>query len=86
MHTRRSTRKVRRGRRTLHARGVVLAAGAMGTTDLLLRCREAGTLPDLPAALGGFVRTNSEVICGATARDDRVDYSEGIAIASSPAS
>ena len=83
VHTRRSTRKVRRGRQTLRARGVVLAAGAMGTTDLLLRCRETGVLPDLPAPLGGFVRTNSEVICGATARDDRVDYSEGIAIASS---
>jgi len=83
VHTRRSTRKVRRGRRTLRARGVVLAAGAMGTTDLLLRCRERGTLPDLPAAVGSRVRTNSEVICGATARDDRVDYSEGIAIASS---
>ena len=83
VHTRRSTRKIRRGRRTLRARGVVLAAGALGTTDLLLRCRETGSLPALPPALGGFVRTNSEVICGATARDDRVDYSEGIAIASS---
>jgi len=83
VHTRPSTRKVRRGRRTLRARGVVLAAGAMGSTDLLLRCREAGTLPDLPATLGAGARTNSEVICGATARDGRVDYSEGIAIASS---
>ena len=83
VHTRSTTRKLRRGRRVLHARGVVLAAGAMGTTDLLLRCREAGTLPGLSASLGAWVRTNSEVICGATARDDRVDYSEGIAIASS---
>ncbi|HVN75329.1 MAG TPA: GMC family oxidoreductase [Thermoanaerobaculaceae bacterium] len=83
VHTRRSTRWIRRGRRTVRARGVVLAAGAMGSTDLLLRCREAGTLLDLPASLGAWVRTNSEVICGATARDDRVDYSEGIAIASS---
>ncbi len=83
VHTRRSTRKVRHGRRTLRAHGVVLAAGAMGSTDLLLRCREAGTLPGLPPALGHGARTNSEVICGATARDDRVDYSEGIAIASS---
>ncbi len=83
VHTRRSTRKLRRGRRTLRSRGVVLAAGALGSTDLLLRCREAGALPELPAALGAFVRTNSEVLCGATARDDRTDYSEGIAIASS---
>ena len=83
VRTRRSAGKLRRGRRTLRARGVVLAAGAMGTTDLLLRCREAGTLPDLSPALGRRVRTNSEVLCGATARGGDVDYSEGIAIASS---
>ena len=82
VHTRRSTRKVRRGRRTLRAHNVVLAAGAMGTTDLLLRCREAGTLPALPTALGSYVRTNSEVLTGATARRGKLDYSEGIAIAS----
>jgi cholesterol oxidase len=83
LRVRRSTSVLRRGRRTLHARGVVVAAGAMGTTDLLLRCREAGTLPDLSPALGRRVRTNSEVLCGATARGGDVDYSEGIAIASS---
>ena len=32
------------------ARIVVLAAGSLGSTDLLLRCRDvARTLPDLPA-------------------------------------
>ena len=82
VHTHRSTRKVRRGRRTLRAHGVVLAAGAMGTTDLLLRCREAGTLPSLPQSLGHYVRSNSEVLGGATARRGDVNYSEGIAIAS----
>jgi cholesterol oxidase len=82
VHTRRSTRKIGRGRRTLRARNVVLAAGALGTVELLLRCREAGTLPRLSPALGSLVRTNSEVLCGATARRGDVDYSEGIAIAS----
>ena len=82
VHTRRSTRTLRRGRRTLHARNVVLAGGALGTVELLLRCREAGTLPGLSPALGSFVRTNSEVLCGATARRGDIDYSEGIAIAS----
>jgi cholesterol oxidase len=82
VHTRRSTRKLRRGRRTLRARNVVLAAGAMGTTDLLLRCREAGKLPSLPPSLGHYVRSNSEVLGGTTARRGDVDYSEGIAIAS----
>ena len=82
VHTRRSTRKLRRGRRTLRAHNVVLAAGAMGTTDLLLRCREAGTLPSLPQSLGHYVRSNSEVLGGTTARRGDVNYSEGIAIAS----
>ncbi len=82
VHTRRSTRKVFRGRRTLRARGVVLAAGALGTVNLLLKCREEGRLPRLSPALGGYARTNSEIICGATARSDEVDYSRGIAIAS----
>jgi cholesterol oxidase len=82
VHTQRSTRKLRRGKRTLRARNVVLAAGAMGTTDLLLRCREAGTLPSLPQSLGHYVRTNSEVLGGTTARRGNVNYSEGIAIAS----
>ena len=83
LQARRSTGALRRGRGTLRARGVVLAAGALGTTDLLLRCREAGALPNLAPALGRRVRTNSEVLCGATARGGDVDYSEGIAIASS---
>ena len=82
VHTRRSTRHVFRGRRTFRARGVVLAAGALGTVNLLLKCREQRRLTRLSPALGGYVRTNSEIICGATARTDEVDYSRGIAIAS----
>jgi cholesterol oxidase len=76
-----STRKLLRTRRTIRTRGVVLAAGALGTVNLLLRCRERGSLPHLSPALGSYVRTNSEIICGVTARHDRVDYSRGIAIA-----
>jgi cholesterol oxidase len=82
VHTRSATAKLFRRKRTIHARGVVLSAGALGTVDLLLKCRDAGTLPHLSAALGGRVRTNSEVICGATARSGEADYSKGIAIAS----
>jgi cholesterol oxidase len=78
----RTTRKLRKGRRALTARGVVFSAGALGTVNLLLECRDAGALPRLSPALGRYVRTNSEVICGFTARDDREDYSQGIAIAS----
>jgi cholesterol oxidase len=82
VHTQRSTAKLRRRPQRLSTRGVVLAAGAMGTTDLLLRCREARTLPALPQSLGHYVRSNSEVFGGTTARRGDVNYSEGIAIAS----
>ena len=83
VHTRRSTRKLFLGRRTFRVRGVVLAAGALGTVNLLLSCRDSRKLTRLSPALGSYVRTNSEIICGATARSDAVDYSRGIAIASS---
>ncbi len=44
---------------------VVLAAGVLGTMELLLRCRdELGTLPRLSPTLGERVRTNSEAVTG----------------------
>ena len=59
------------------AQQVVLAAGVLGTLKLLLRSGVGG--PNV----GELVRSNSEVIVGAGARDTAVDYSEGIAIGSS---
>jgi cholesterol oxidase len=61
---------------------VVLAAGALGTTRLLLECKGRGSLPGLSPQLGNFFRTNSEALVGAIARDEKVDYSHGIAITS----
>jgi len=73
------------GRRTstFCARQVILAAGARGTATLLHRMRDDGLLPRVSARLGHNTRTNSEALVGATARDDRVDYSFGVAITSS---
>ena len=68
--------------RRLRARNVVVAGGALGTVELLLACKAAGTLPNLSSTLGQFTRTNSEIICGARSRTARVDHSQGIAIAS----
>jgi cholesterol oxidase len=39
-----------------------LGAGSVGTTELLLRARETGTLPDLPAAIGTGWGTNGNVM------------------------
>jgi cholesterol oxidase len=62
-----------RGRRTVTARGVVVAAGALGTNKLLQRCRLGGTLPRISARLGELVRTNSEMILAVTVPEDYPD-------------
>jgi cholesterol oxidase len=72
-----------RRRRSFTADHVVFAAGALGTTRLLLRLRDEGRLPRVSPRLGRLVRTNSESLLGATAPTAGVDYSQGVAITSS---
>jgi cholesterol oxidase len=74
---------LRKRRQTHTARGVVMAAGALGTNKLLASCRHSGSLPAISRRLGELVRTNSEVILAVTAPDDSVDYTKRIAITSS---
>ncbi|HEX9049317.1 MAG TPA: GMC family oxidoreductase [Anaeromyxobacter sp.] len=74
--------RLHRDRRVYRARGVVFAAGALGTSRLLLACRARGSLPALSEHVGDFVRTNSEALVGALAKDDAIDFSQGIAITS----
>jgi len=79
----RSTDVLFKRKTTVRARNVILAAGVLGTVDLLLRCRdETRTLPKLSRRVGMRVRSNSEALIGATSRDGQVDYSQGIAITS----
>ena len=73
-----------RDRRTVTARGVVVAAGALGTNKLLQRCRLNGALPRVSARLGELVRTNSESILAVTVPDDYPDdLTKRVAITSS---
>ena len=74
---------VRKRRRTFRARGVVVAAGALGTNQLLANCRHSGALANLSDCLGHLVRTNTESICGVVAPDDSHDFSRSVAITSS---
>jgi cholesterol oxidase len=74
---------LRRRRRTHTARGVVIAAGALGTNRLLARCKLGGSLPRVSERLGDLVRTNSESILAVTAPDDSRDFARSIAITSS---
>jgi len=74
---------VRRGREQLTARGVVVAAGALGTNRLLFSSKLRGSLPRVSDRLGYLVRTNSESILAVTAKDDTRDFTGGVAITSS---
>jgi cholesterol oxidase len=74
----------RRGRSTITARGVVVAAGPLGTNKLLQRCRLGGSLPRISARLGELVRTNSEMILAVTVPEDYPDdLTRRVAISSS---
>ncbi|HEX3511858.1 MAG TPA: GMC family oxidoreductase [Solirubrobacteraceae bacterium] len=64
---------VRRERRVQRARGVVFAAGPLGTNKLLQRCRLGGSLPRISQRLGELVRTNSESILTVTVPEDYPD-------------
>jgi len=73
-----------RRRRTLTARGVVVAAGPLGTNKLLQRCRLGGSLPRVSPRLGELVRTNSESILAVTVPEDYPDdLTKRVAISSS---
>jgi cholesterol oxidase len=72
-----------KNRQTFTARGVVIAAGALGTNRLLIKCRETGALPRLSARLGELVRTNSESILAITLPDDSRETWNDVAISAS---
>jgi cholesterol oxidase len=78
-----STAWLFRPEKQVRARNVVFSAGALGTQHLLFRCREVtGSLRKLSPRLGDMVRTNSEALLGASSRDLRTDFSQGLAITS----
>jgi cholesterol oxidase len=82
VHARHPWRR-RRGRSNLRARNVVLAAGVLGTLELLFQSRDLDrTLPNVSRRLGEAVRTNSEAITAILDRDPEADLSRGPAISS----
>jgi cholesterol oxidase len=58
------------------ARGVVVAAGALGSNRLLADCRLGGSLPRISSRLGRLVRTNSESILAVRLPDDRQTWND----------
>jgi cholesterol oxidase len=74
---------LRKRPRTFTARGVVVAAGALGTNQLLADCKHSGALPRVSEQLGEVVRTNTESVQAVTVRDDSRDFTRSVAITSS---
>lgn len=68
--------------REFRATNVVFSGGVLGTVDLLLKCKQAGTLPHLSDRLGDRTRTNSEAILGVESFDRTKDWNDHLAITS----
>jgi cholesterol oxidase len=81
VRTVRSTAWFARPRR-FTCRGIVFAASALGTMDLLFRLKQGGSLPRVSDALGAQVRTNAESLIGVRTPGIRDDLSRGVAIGS----
>lgn len=64
---------------TTTTRGVVFAAGVLGTVKLLLKLRK-NALPGLSGRIGNNIRTNSESLIGITSTKKDTDFATGIAI------
>jgi len=68
-------------RRVFQSKGIVVAAGTLGTIDLLLRQKHKfRTLPDLSDTLGNNVRTNAETLCAVSSAREKLN--NGLAITS----
>jgi cholesterol oxidase len=78
-----STAWLHKPAQAVRARNVIVAAGVLGTHELLLNCRDViESLPDLSSRLGELVRTNSEAFLGAFNPQGTVDHSKGVSISS----
>lgn len=82
VRTVKSTAWIRTEPRRFTCRGVVFAASALGTMDLLFRLKERGSLPAISNQLGRRVRTNAESLIGVRVPGGSEDLSKGIAIGS----
>ena len=68
-------------RKTFVAKGIILAAGALGTLELLLKQKfKYGTLPNLSARLGHELRTNAQTLCAVSGA--KMKLNNGLAITS----
>jgi cholesterol oxidase len=68
-------------RKTFTAKGIVVAAGALGTLELLLKQKHKfGTMTHLSDSLGHELRTNAETLCAVSGANEKLN--NGLAITS----
>jgi len=81
IHTRKVTSLFGAKAKTFTSRGIVVAAGTLGTLELLLKQKyKYGTLPLLSGRLGHELRTNAETLCAVSGADRKLN--NGLAITS----
>jgi cholesterol oxidase len=81
IETKKITSLFRLRSKTFTAKGIVVAAGALGTLELLLKQKHKyGTLPLLSDRLGHELRTNAETLCAVSGANDKLN--NGLAITS----
>ena len=81
VETRKITSFFPQKRKVFAAKGIIVAAGALGTLDLLLKQKHKyGSLPLLSDKLGYELRTNAETLCAVSGA--KVKMNNGLAITS----
>ena len=69
------------GKKVFSSKGIVVAAGALGTLELLLKQKyKYATLPSLSDTLGFELRTNAETLCAVSGGSEKLN--NGLAITS----
>ena len=80
IQTKSSTSLFKRNKKIYIAKGIVFSGGVLGTMDLLLKQKyKYKSLPLISSTIGHNIRTNSEMLCGVTAKEK---LNHGIAISS----
>jgi cholesterol oxidase len=81
IETRRITSFLKMKRHSFRAKGIVVASGALGTLELLLKQKyKYKTLPHLSDRLGHELRTNAETLCAVSGAREKLN--NGLAITS----
>jgi cholesterol oxidase len=81
VETKKITSLLRLKRKTFTAKGIIVAAGALGTMELLLKQKyKYNTLPNLSDTLGHELRTNAETLCAVSGAREKMN--NGLAITS----